>query len=225
MQKSTRSCPGRPWPSIALSQHCWNLSKSVRVAQATSSGRAPAPSTRQAMEYEAGDYGERGTVLGTHPASVLAPPARRGAVPTPPCLPALSAGQQNGAGGQGGDAGAKPSGAAPLGAASVCPPPPPPASPFDAPLLPLLTPGGQEEGSAIFISNLQWWTTDAELEQLCAPYGRVRHCIEGLAGQPGNAPAASVLACCASRCSTWNTRIEQRNVKAPMTPSPSTPCR
>ncbi|KAI7839116.1 hypothetical protein COHA_007121 [Chlorella ohadii] len=33
--------------------------------------------------------------------------------------------------------------------------------------------GGQEEGSAVFISNLQWWTTDAELEQLCAAYGRV----------------------------------------------------
>jgi len=26
----------------------------------------------------------------------------------------------------------------------------------------------------VFISNLQWWTTDAELEQLCAAYGRVR---------------------------------------------------
>lgn len=36
------------------------------------------------------------------------------------------------------------------------------------------TAGGQEEsGSAVFVSNLQWWTTDAELEQLCAPYGRV----------------------------------------------------
>ena len=34
--------------------------------------------------------------------------------------------------------------------------------------------GGQDEGSAVFISNLQWWTTDAELEQLCAAYGQVR---------------------------------------------------
>lgn len=25
----------------------------------------------------------------------------------------------------------------------------------------------------MFISNLQWWTTDAELEQLCAAHGRV----------------------------------------------------
>ena len=30
-----------------------------------------------------------------------------------------------------------------------------------------------EEGLAVFVSNLQWWTTDAELEQLCAPYGAV----------------------------------------------------
>ncbi|KAL4422550.1 hypothetical protein ABPG75_008747 [Micractinium tetrahymenae] len=32
---------------------------------------------------------------------------------------------------------------------------------------------GAPEGSAVFVSNLQWWTTDAELEQLCAAYGRV----------------------------------------------------
>lgn len=32
---------------------------------------------------------------------------------------------------------------------------------------------GAPEGSAVFISNLQWWTTDAELEQLCAAHGRV----------------------------------------------------
>lgn len=32
---------------------------------------------------------------------------------------------------------------------------------------------GGGEGSAVFISNLQWWTTDAELEQLCAAYGHV----------------------------------------------------
>jgi RNA recognition motif-containing protein len=25
----------------------------------------------------------------------------------------------------------------------------------------------------VFISNLQWWTTDAEVEQLCAAYGHI----------------------------------------------------
>jgi hypothetical protein len=33
--------------------------------------------------------------------------------------------------------------------------------------------GAQGDGSAVFISNLQWWTTDAELETLCASYGTV----------------------------------------------------
>ena len=65
---------------------------------------------------------------------------------------------------------------------------------LDAPLLPLLTPGGQEEGSAVFISNLQWWTTDAELEQLCAPYGRVRHCRS----RPGR--STRQRACCFRAC-------------------------
>ena len=32
---------------------------------------------------------------------------------------------------------------------------------------------GGSEGSAVFISNLQWWTTDVELEALCATFGHV----------------------------------------------------
>ncbi|PSC67994.1 cleavage and polyadenylation specificity factor subunit 6-like [Micractinium conductrix] len=33
--------------------------------------------------------------------------------------------------------------------------------------------GSDAIGSAVFISNLQWWTTDAEVEALTAPYGRI----------------------------------------------------
>ena len=35
--------------------------------------------------------------------------------------------------------------------------------------------GGGPEGheSAVFIGNLQWWTTDVELETLCSEYGQV----------------------------------------------------
>jgi RNA recognition motif-containing protein len=33
--------------------------------------------------------------------------------------------------------------------------------------------GSHGEGSAVFVSNLQWWTTDVELEALCAAYGHV----------------------------------------------------
>lgn len=29
------------------------------------------------------------------------------------------------------------------------------------------------DASSVFITNLQWWTTDSELEQLCAAYGQV----------------------------------------------------
>lgn len=41
------------------------------------------------------------------------------------------------------------------------------------PAIPAHASGHQDEGSAVFISNLQWWTTDAELEQACAAYGCV----------------------------------------------------
>jgi hypothetical protein len=59
-------------------------------------------------------------------------------------------------------------------------PPPPPARrhscppPADCPRpAAALTTAPAGEGSAVFVSNLQWWTTDAELEAACAPYGHV----------------------------------------------------
>lgn len=34
-------------------------------------------------------------------------------------------------------------------------------------------PSGAPEGCSVFVANLQWWTTDAELESLCSQYGTV----------------------------------------------------
>lgn len=30
-----------------------------------------------------------------------------------------------------------------------------------------------KSGSAVYIANLQWWTTDADVERLCTGYGQV----------------------------------------------------
>lgn len=32
---------------------------------------------------------------------------------------------------------------------------------------------GQKSGSAVYIANLQWWTTDADVERFCSAYGQV----------------------------------------------------
>lgn len=32
---------------------------------------------------------------------------------------------------------------------------------------------GSKSGSAVYIANLQWWTTDADVERFCAGYGQV----------------------------------------------------
>lgn len=110
---------------------------------------------------------------------------------SPICEPA---GHQNGGQAHGGDAGGcldtSQLGLQRLASDQRPPPPltpPPPlppllcaAAPFtlcNSPKLPALTNAGghdgQGGGSAVFISNLQWWTTDAEVEAACAPYGRV----------------------------------------------------
>ncbi len=34
-------------------------------------------------------------------------------------------------------------------------------------------PSSTSGGSAVFVGNLQWWTTDAELEAACGEYGPV----------------------------------------------------
>ena len=58
-----------------------------------------------------------------------------------------------------------------MAAAAACPPPLPPRPPTSPSTYSLAALAG--EGSAVFVSNLQWWTTDAELEAACAPYGHV----------------------------------------------------
>lgn len=35
--------------------------------------------------------------------------------------------------------------------------------------------GSQQEYPAVFISNLQWWTTDVDIETECSQYGQVLH--------------------------------------------------
>ena len=32
---------------------------------------------------------------------------------------------------------------------------------------------GEKTGSSVYIANLQWWTTDADVERLCSTYGPV----------------------------------------------------
>ena len=34
-------------------------------------------------------------------------------------------------------------------------------------------PSTSQEGNAVFITNLQWWTTDVDLEAVCSDYGQV----------------------------------------------------
>ena len=33
--------------------------------------------------------------------------------------------------------------------------------------------GANADGASVFVANLQWWTTDAELERLCSEYGEI----------------------------------------------------
>eukprot|EP01114_Cavostelium_apophysatum_P013616 TRINITY_DN3334_c0_g1_i1.p1 TRINITY_DN3334_c0_g1~~TRINITY_DN3334_c0_g1_i1.p1 ORF type:complete len:346 (+),score=45.43 TRINITY_DN3334_c0_g1_i1:84-1040(+) len=35
--------------------------------------------------------------------------------------------------------------------------------------------GGDDDGTAIYIGNLTWWTTDRELEDLFSPFGRIKN--------------------------------------------------
>jgi len=32
---------------------------------------------------------------------------------------------------------------------------------------------GEQVGSSVYVANLQWWTTDADVERLCSTYGDV----------------------------------------------------
>lgn len=59
----------------------------------------------------------------------------------------------------------------------------------------------------MFISNLQWWTTDAELEQLCAAYGRVRRQARNRVPLEQRTGAASRGACCIAASSGQRSQL------------------
>ena len=49
----------------------------------------------------------------------------------------------------------------------------PTASTANRPSLTIVTNTAAPAGSSLYIGNLQWWTTDSELENLCAKHGQV----------------------------------------------------
>ncbi|GMH38251.1 hypothetical protein BSKO_06135 [Bryopsis sp. KO-2023] len=53
---------------------------------------------------------------------------------------------------------------------------PTPTSPGNGPSIPSTSSDmlmGSKAGSAVYIANLQWWTTDADVERFCSGYGQV----------------------------------------------------